>query len=157
MVSYRISTLEITNSICRKVLEVYSSTASTATSDIKCCDSWRGLSHSLWFHRLSWTVAATVHMALTVLGVWVCFLGAPPFFSISPPTSPWLWVHLLPIEGTVTHCNVCHAQLFITNIPNTPLTQGTFIWQQKRQKWKFLHTFYIANRFKISRTEYPIS
>jgi hypothetical protein len=86
---------------CGKILEVSSSAAATSDSQ-RCHSGWR-LCHSWWFHRLSWTVAATVHVALTVLGVWVCFLRAPPFFSISPPTSSWLRVHLLPIEGTITH------------------------------------------------------
>jgi hypothetical protein len=86
---------------CGKVLVVSSSAAATSDSQ-RCHSGWR-LCHSWWFHRLSWTVAATVHVALTVLGVWVCFLRAPPFFSISPPTSSWLRVHLLPIEGTITH------------------------------------------------------
>lgn len=65
--------------------------------------------HCLWFHRLSWTVAATVHVALTVFGVRVCFLRASPFFSIGPPTSSWLRVHLLSIEGTITHCKFTNA------------------------------------------------
>ena len=105
LVCSRSSPLGITICICGgKVLEISSCTGAAASSYSQWWHIRWWLSHSLWFHRLSWTVAATVHVSLTVLGVWVGFLGAPPLFPISPPASSWLRVHLLPIEGTITHC-----------------------------------------------------
>ena len=58
----------------------------------------------LGFHRLSWTVAATVHVALAVLGVRVRLLGAPPLLAVSAAAPPRLRVQLLPVVGVVTHC-----------------------------------------------------
>jgi len=115
----RNSVFGITICICGgKVLEISSCTAATAASIYSqwCHRGWC----TLWFHRLSWTIAAAVHVSLTVLRVWVGFLRAPPLFAISPPASSWLWVHLLSIEGTITHWKL-HAQLvshlyFITYI-----------------------------------------
>jgi len=50
-----------------------------------CC--WRN------FHRLSWTVSASVHVSFTVLGVWICFLWASPFLAICSSAPSWLWVY----------------------------------------------------------------
>ena len=52
-----------------------------------CCSSWCN------FHRLSWTISASVHVSLTVLGIWVCFLWAPPLLPICSSAPSWLWVY----------------------------------------------------------------
>lgn len=44
------------------------------------------------FHRLSWTVSATVHMAFAVLLSGHHVPRAPPFLAVGPPAPPWLWV-----------------------------------------------------------------
>lgn len=55
------------------------------------------------FHMLSWTVAATIHVPLTVFGVRMSILWAPPLLSIRPPTTTRLRINLLSIEGVITH------------------------------------------------------
>jgi len=48
--------------------------------------SFRGLARAA-FHKLSWTMAASVHMSFAVLLVSNCIPRAPPFLPISTTTS----------------------------------------------------------------------
>ena len=48
--------------------------------------SFRGLAGAA-FHKLSWTMAASVHMSFAILLVSNCIPRAPPFLSVSPTTS----------------------------------------------------------------------
>ena len=50
-----------------------------------------------WFHRLSWTVTTSYHMAVAVLGVRVCIPRTPPLFPIGSPAPTRFRVYLLPI------------------------------------------------------------
>jgi hypothetical protein len=85
----------------------------------------------LGFHRLSWTVAATVHVALAVLGVGVRLLGAPPLLAVGTAATPRLRVKLLAIVGIIAHCSDMstgtlnpyqHSSLFILKLDqNAPL------------------------------------
>ena len=104
LVRSRTSALGITICAQWKVLEAPCSTAASCYS--QWCHSGRWLCHGLWFHSLSWTVAATVHVALTVLGARVCIFGAPPLLAVGPPALTWLRIHLLPIESAIAHCKI---------------------------------------------------
>ena len=104
LVSSRSNALGIAICVQWKVLEASSSTAASCNS--QWCHGGRWLCHGLWFHRLSWTVAATVHVALTVLGVWVGIFGAPPLLAVGPPASTWFRIHLLAIESAIAHYRI---------------------------------------------------
>ena len=68
--------------------------------------------HERRFHRLSWTVAAAVHVALAVLGVRGSLLGAPPLLAVRTPAPPGLRVHLLAEVGPIANCNeTTHTQV----------------------------------------------
>lgn len=45
------------------------------------------------FHRLSWTVAATVHVALAILVASEDVSWTSPLLTIRSPASPWLRIH----------------------------------------------------------------
>ena len=74
----------------------------TAKSKQRCCcgGCWSG-SNGSWgsgidgrsFHRLSWTVAATVHVALAILVAREDVPWTSPLLTIRPPASPWLRIH----------------------------------------------------------------
>lgn len=69
--------------------------------------SGRGMA-SLAFHRLSWTMAAPVHVPLAVLLIGNCISWAPPFLPVSSTASPRLWVSIAgetQMEWTPSHCN----------------------------------------------------
>ena len=71
-----------------------------------------GISISTWnssrlrsFHKLSWTLAPSVHVPLTVLVIWDCFFATPPFLPICSSTSSWLRIQLIFIlqgQGSTT-------------------------------------------------------
>jgi hypothetical protein len=68
-----------------------------------------GCSGMAWlaFHRLSWTMAAPVHMPLTILLIGNCISWAPPFLSICPSTPSWLRISVAGethMESTPWHC-----------------------------------------------------
>lgn len=46
------------------------------------------------FHKLSWTLTASLHVPLTVLFLWNNFLATPPFLPICSSTSPSLWIRI---------------------------------------------------------------
>lgn len=81
------------------------------------CWRWRWSS----FHRLSWTVSASMHVPLTVLWVWVSFFWTPPFFPICSSAPSRFWVCL----SAKTHLK--------TTPPNcTKTAKGELKYQQNK-------------------------
>lgn len=78
------------------------------------CSSWWCYSWSK-FHRLSWTISASVHVSLTIFGVRERLLWASPFLPICSSAPPWLWVcfsaktHL---KTTPPNCKTPYYQLY---------------------------------------------
>lgn len=77
--------------------------AATSSSSKWCHSLWR-LWDGLCFHRLSWTVAASVHVPLTIFWVWICILRTSPLLPICSPTPSRLRIQFLPIKWAPTHC-----------------------------------------------------
>lgn len=65
------------------------------------------------FHRLSWTVSSTVHMALTVLLAGHHVPRAPPFLAVCPPATPWLWIH--GTSSPIPRLKHWHNNMFISS------------------------------------------
>lgn len=89
------------------------------------------------FHRLSWTIFPSVHVPLTVLWIWVCLFGAPPFLAISSSTPTRLRVYFSP----QTHLQVVPSNCSQTNKPSNPFCQRfapsqQTQWHRKRETQK---------------------
>jgi len=90
------------------------------------------------FHRLSWTIFPSVHVPLTVLRIWVCLFGAPPFFAISSSTPPRLRVYFSPqthLQIVPSNCTQQKKSILFVKICTLPTNKQTQ-WHRKRERKK---------------------
>lgn len=99
-------TKALTSTICVQGQAVKWASTTTSAPTTTTTTNVRRLSgrrSSLWFHRLSWTVATANHVPFTVLWVRMCISRASPLFAIGPSAPSWFWVYLLPVIGAISH------------------------------------------------------